>query len=468
MNMVLLENIYKKAEKIAFILLSILVVDLCVFGAGRLVELGPLTFRMGLLLLLFVFCIPLFLKNIKELFKSNYIRAIMVFAFLAVIATVIGVVNNNRMNLIVTDIKGFIYFAFLPCVLVLVNSYDRCIVLAKACMYSAAAQAMVHIIYICLYISNVPWLESVSQFCDERRFFYVSYKISPTNVRVSFLSAICLLLGVAFSIYFSTKAKTKLNKIVYPSITAICGFSLLASYTRSVFLAVAVTVFVLLVVLLIRLPKKEKMMILTHLLIMLVVFSVIIAGFKVVSGENYFTYALSRTFVGIDFLEDLFTNTGSSGSVDSGNEDSDDDSDKLDTFHQNTVDSDSIRAVTVGELVSNIKKSPIIGLGFGAEIPSRPDGLNEYFFLDLFSKMGIIGLISYLSPLGFMLVQLIQMFRRKHKQFLLALTWFSVLLGLVVYSYFTPCMNSSVGILVYCCVMAVFNFYNRSQLNLED
>ena len=480
MNMVLSGNIYKKAEKIAFILLSILVVDLCVFGAGRLVELGPLTFRMGLLLLLFVFCVPLFLKNIKELFKSNYIRAIIVFAFLAIIATVIGVLNNNRMNLIVTDIKGFIYFAFLPCVLVLVNSYERCIVLAKACMYSAAAQAMVHIIYICLYISNVPWLESVSQFCDERRFFYVSYKISPTNVRVSFLSAICLLLGVAFSIYFSTKAKTKLNKIVYPSITAICGFSLLVSYTRSVFLAVAVTVFVLLIVLFIRLPKKEKMMILTHLLIVLIVFSVIIAGFKVVSGENYFTYALSRTFVGISFLEDLFTNTDSGDSVNSNNEgsnnegpndensDNENETDKLDTFHQNTVDSDSIRAVTVGELVSNIKKSPIIGLGFGAEIPSRPDGLNEYFFLDLFSKMGMIGLISYLSPLGLMLVQLIQMFKRKHKQFLLALTWFSVLLGLVVYSYFTPCMNSSVGILVYCCVMAVFNFYNRSQLNLED
>lgn len=484
------EKINNTIEKIAFILLNILVADLCIFGAGRLLEFGPLTFRMVLLLVLFAVCIPLFIRDYKSLLKSNYVWAILIFGLLVVVSTVVGAINNNRINLIATDIKGFVYFAFLPCVVVLINSYKKIVILAKTCMYAAAIQGLTHIVYICLYISNVPWLETFSRFCDERRFFYVSYRISDVNVRVSFLSSICLLLGVVFSIYFGIKATSKLCKIIYPVITAICGFSLLMSYTRSVFLAVGVTVLGLLVFLLIRASKKERYALLIHILITLIVFSIIIAGFNIKTGENYFTYALSRTFIGIDFIENLFNpddegNKQPSGDVNKepeGTETTEPDEtipdgptvdepvppDDKDSFYQNTVTSDSLRALTVGELVTNIKKSPIIGLGLGAEIASRPDGLNEYFFLDLFSKMGIIGLVCYLSPLVFMLIQLVQLYRKKHKHFLLTLTWFCVLLGLVAYSYFTPCMNSSVGIMAYCCIIAVFEFYRKSQINLED
>ena len=457
-----------RLEKIAFIILNILVADLCIFGAGRLIEFGPLTFRMILLLLLFAVCIPLFLKDFKGLIKSNYIRAIFVFAILVVFSTLIGFLNGNRMNLIITDIKGFIYFAFLPCVIVLINSYEKFVTVAKTSMYAAAVQAFAHIIYIILYIADVSWLESLSEFCDVRRFFYVSYKISSVNVRVSFLSSICLLLGVAFSIYFAIKTTSKALKIIYPLITAICGFSLLMSYTRSVYLAVGVAVLTFIIVLFIQITKKEKIALLKHLIITVVSFSIITAGFSIKAGENYFTYALSRMFIGIDFLEGLLDNSGLSDNDHDYDEELDEYDDEKDTFYQNTIVSDSIRALTVKELVTNIKKSPIIGLGLGAEIPSRPDGLNEYFFLDLFSKMGIIGLGCYLSPIIFMIIQLIKLFKNKRKQILLLLGWFCVLLGLVTYSYFTPCMNSSVGILLYCCTMAAFELYKKSQINLEE
>ena len=249
--------------------------DVCIFGAGRLIEMGPLTFRMVLLLLLFVLCIPSFFKNMSKLFKSNYIRAIVIFAILLVFATVIGFVNNNRVGLIVTDIKGFIYFAFLPCVLVLVDSYEKATVLAKTTMYAGAGQALIHIVLICLHIADLPWFEKFCDFCYERRFFYVSYKISEVNIRVSFLSLICLLLGVAFSIYFSAKTTSKALLIIYPLITALCGFSLFMSYTRSVYLAVGVMIVLLAVCFLLRMDKKEKLSVLRHLVITIVAFSII-------------------------------------------------------------------------------------------------------------------------------------------------------------------------------------------------
>ena len=456
----LLQKTYSKIENLAFILLNITMADVCIFGAGRLIEMGPLTFRMVLLLLLFVLCIPAFFKNISKLFKSNYIRAVVIFAILLVFATVIGFVNNNRVGLIVTDIKGFIYFAFLPCVLVLVDSYEKATVLAKTTMYAGAGQALIHIVLICLHIADLPWFEKFCDFCYERRFFYVSYKISENNLRVSFLSLICLLLGVAFSIYFSTKTTSKALLIIYPLITALCGFSLFMSYTRSVYLAVGVMIVLLAVCFLLRMDKKEKLSVLRHLVITVVAFSIIFIGFGIKTKENYFTYGLSRMLVGIDLFK--------SGDGGEDSEISDEEAEEKDSFHQSTIESDNIRAMTARDLIINIKKSPIIGLGLGSEIPSRPDGLNEYFFLDLFSKMGIIGLLSYLAPVLFIIIQLIQLFRRKNKDFVSTATWFCILAGLIVYSYFTPCMNSSVGIIIYCCVMAVFEIYKKYNINLEE
>jgi len=456
----LLKKTYTKIENIAFILLNITMADVCIFGAGRLIEMGPLTFRMVLLLLLFFLCIPVFFKNMKKILKSNYIRAVVVFAFLLVFSTVIGLVNNNRVDLIITDIKGFIYFAFLPCVLVLVNSYEKAIVLAKTTMYAGAVQALIHIVLICLHIADLTWFEKFCDFCYERRFFYVSYRISQVNLRVSFLSLICLLLGIAFSIYFSTKTTSKALLIIYPLITALCGFSLFMSYTRSVYLAVGVMIVLLAVCFLLRMDKKEKLFVLRHLVITVLAFSIIFIGFGIKTKENYFTYGLSRMLVGIDLFED--------GNNAEDSESDEDETEDKDSFHQNTIVSDNIRAKTVRDLIINIKKSPIIGLGLGAEIPSRPDGLNEYFFLDLFSKMGIIGLACYLAPVLFMIIQLIQLFKKRNKNFVLMATWFCILAGLIVYSYFTPCMNSSVGIIIYCCVMTVFENYKKYHINLEE
>lgn len=458
-----------KIEKIAFILLNILVVDLCVFGAGRLIEVGPLTFRMILLIVLFVFCVPLFLKNFKNLLKNNYVRIILIFAGLVVFSTFIGIANNNRTNLIITDIKGFMYFAFLPCVVVLINSHDKVIKLAKTAMYSASIQAIIHMIFVCFYIANVPWLNSFAEFSYERSFFYIAYKISFTNVRIIFLSLICLLFGLAFSIYFSVKSTKKVTKIIYPMITAVCGFSLMTTYTRSAYLAAAVTVISLLIILFVCISKKERFALLKHLATTLVIVGIITAGFNIRTGDNYISYGLSRAFVGIDIFDNLFNKDGS-GAVNSG-DDTDgkipNDIEEYDSFHQSTLHSDNLRSQTVNDLIANIEKSPIIGLGLGAEIKSRPEGLNEYFFLDLFSKMGIIGFMCYLAPVVLMVIQLIKLLKKKSKTFLILSIWLCVLLGLITYSYFTPCMNSSVGILPYCCVMAVFSFYKKAKIDSE-
>ena len=99
--------------------------------------------------------------------------------------------------------------------------------------------------------------------------------------------------------------------------------------------------------------KKEKLSVLRHLVITVVAFSIIFIGFGIKTKENYFTYGLSRMLVGIDLFK--------SGDGGEDSEISDEEAEEKDSFHQSTIESDNIRAMTARDLIINIKKSPIIG-----------------------------------------------------------------------------------------------------------
>ena len=127
---------------------------------------------------------------------------------------------------------------------------------------------------------------------------------------------------------------------------------------------------------------------------------------------------------------------------------------ELERYNQITRDSDKLRAITVNESIEYIKKSPIIGHGLGFTIPSRPDG-NEYSYLDIWLKMGIIGLILYFLPVVLILINIFKtsdesVFSRKKK-----VMWLAVLIAVMVYSLFNPYINSALGIFIYSCTMVI-------------
>ena len=125
------------------------------------------------------------------------------------------------------------------------------------------------------------------------------------------------------------------------------------------------------------------------------------------------------------------------------------------SYNQETAASDALRLTTTQQLWENIRKSPIIGLGLGAEISSRPEGLNEYIYLDVWSKAGIVGLVLYFVPLLWIFLGIWKnreedICTRREK-----CVWVAVLLGFMAYSYFNPYMNGSMGVIFYCCTMAI-------------
>lgn len=448
----MLNRLSRFCDKLAWGMFCVLMADVCIFGAGKLVSVGPLSFRMILMVITTLVCLPVIIKNFVPLIKSKYTWVVGGFCVWLILTTFIGLRSQNNLSLLITDWKGFLYFLLFPTAICLIRDSRRAHYLTKVMMYSAGIMALLHILCILCYLWWPELLDKINAYAKQVHFFYISYKITDTNVRINFLSLVCQLFGCAFSVYYQLKETQVWKRYVYVAITALCLFAIWLSYTRSIYLAAGVAALGTVAILLLRTDKAVRRKLFAHLGSGIVLFALLITVFRVGTGTNYFFYGLSRSLVGIE--QHLPSMDGAEpGESEEETFVPDEDWDGL---HNSTVSSDQLRGATVSDLITAIKASPVWGNGLGATIPSRPDGLNEYFFLDLCAKTGIVGLVLYLFPVGLMGWDLVRKLKARADDFGFLGIWFIIILGFVAYSYFTPCMNSSVGIMCYCCAMAVF------------
>jgi O-antigen ligase len=161
---------------------------------------------------------------------------------------------------------------------------------------------------------------------------------------------------------------------------------------------------------------------------------------QVTSNNNYVNFAIQRTLSTFPKLSDCPSlDTSEIVIVEN-------------PYIHDTIVSDQLRSTIFDELYVLIRKSPIWGNGFGSSVVSRPDGLVEYFFLDLLAKTGVIGLIIYILPFCFILIRICN---NHYKDKYLMITLFSGLIAFFVASYFNPYMNSALGITYYIFVISV-------------
>lgn len=436
-------------DKLSMVLFCIVMFDATVFGAGRIVNLGPLSFRQIALLLLGVSCIPLLLVNFKQIIKNKFIWAIIAFLIWFLISTIIGVKNENR--LVSIDFNGFLYLVFMPLALVVLNSTKKVNILMKVMICGSAVLALITIAHLILYVCNISLFDEIANFEIQIKFARISH-ISKSIPRIYMLSALYMIAGCAFSMYFLRREKVAWKKWGYITTVAICFFALLLSYTRSIYASVLVSAVVVFIYLFFSVSKKERIKLISNTCACVILFIGIGGVFSLSTGANYMGYALSRSTVGMMEEE---PNLEGDQDFDSENSDLvDSENQELDHYNQITLKSDQLRAITINESIEYIKKSPIIGHGLGFTVPSRPDG-NEYSYLDIWLKMGIVGLILYFLPIVFILINIFKtcnegVFSRKIK-----VMWFAVLMGVMVYSLFNPYINSALGIFIYSCTMVI-------------
>ncbi len=453
-------QILKWCDKIAFILLCILMCDCCVFGAGRFLSFGAISYRMILLALVLIASVPVLLSRWKEIIKNKYVVMVLLFGFWMIVATIIGVLNENRTSLIATDIKGFMYFALLPAAVCIITNKDRLQTLMKAMMYASAVSGILLILSLCMFL-GAPEIYAVINKALSSGMIASFSIISPKLPRMFFKSVMYLLCGCAFSVYFQAKSEKKF-KIHYVLITAVSLFGMFMTFTRSVYLGAFFAALGTVVFLFIFGNKTQRKNTMIHLGGSVALFLAIVLTFSAISDSNYLKFAIMRSVASENVPADT-EDESSEDETDTEDSESEtlDEDDYQEQYIEITIKSDKIREETLRGLYRNISKSPIIGIGLGAEFPERPTGLNEYFYLDLWSKGGIIGLGLYLAPILLMLRTIIKRFKQFTMNHVGALLSFSILVGFLAFSWFNPYMNAALGIIFYCCVIGMFSYIEK-------
>ena len=98
--------------------------------------------------------------------------------------------------------------------------------------------------------------------------------------------------------------------------------------------------------------------------------------------------------------------------------------------------------------------SKLIGCGLGASAANREKGVDEYFYLDMLARTGIVGLVLYILPFGYVVLWCL----RRRSLLRECPEGAAVVCGLCTFwvvTWFNPWMNAVLGIAWYAVTLSV-------------
>ena len=123
-----------------------------------------------------------------------------------------------------------------------------------------------------------------------------------------------------------------------------------------------------------------------------------------------------------------------------------------DSLHDGIME--QLRQETKDSLNVYIQRSPIIGCGLGASAANRDKGVDEYFYLDMLARTGVVGLLLYMLPFGYVVVWCL----RRRELLRECPEGAAVVCGLCTFwivTWFNPWMNAVLGIAWYAVTLSV-------------
>ena len=436
------QNMLRYAENVSFVALCIAVANAVFFGTANYTkELGFSVWSI-VVLLIFVGSVFAIVCNIKKILKNPILWVLIAYGIWVVISAVRGYYADHTVGHITEDLKRVIYFALFPMILTILNSESRIIKLMKIVVYSSFALSLLTVV---LFTSYLSWPSLFNKLIHWGYYGEIINftKVSGTIVRILFVSTPMQLFGCAFAMYFI--AKEKRCKIRYSCIIGLNLFCFLISFTRTLYLAAFVAAILSMLLVFLTADKKTRILAVNRITVSVVACVVLVAGFSLMAKTNYFGYALQRVFVSnVQVEENPLQTPIQDEIIDFENEEE---------YLQATLISDNIRQNIKKMLQERINENPIFGSGLGARLPDR-NTPPEFFYLDLWAKTGVVGLLLFLMPIG---VVIFDIFKRaiRGKPFFIGAFWCVGLIGLMVYSVLQPYMNTAPCILMYCCVLCV-------------
>lgn len=439
----------QRCSQLSFGVLCLFLLECSITGGGRYWEVGPVSVRILLGGLAAVLALPELFRHLGAYLKKPSIWLTLIFVAWLAFCAWLGIRSNNRMDVLITDVKGFMWLFLIPVFVDVVRSRDRLRILLSWVLAGAVIQAaLILAVNAAVVLSDNP--EPLCRWLTARSIGLVDI-VSNKLVRVFFKSSPYMIVGCVVVLF--RQARAPKLRWRYVLAVALLFNALLLSYTRSLYGALGLTAVLSITAVLILCPAGRKR-VLAFLLAAVVCFGVLVTVQEFVLEGSYLSFAVSRTIgqeVPASWASQLRGRIRGDISDDKPN---DAEMDRQRSYIEVTEKSDQFRQETQDGLKDCIRRSPIIGCGLGAAAASRDSGVDEYFYLDMLARTGIVGLLLYMLPFGYVVLWCL----RRRSLLRECPEGAAVVCGLCTFwvvTWFNPWMNAVLGIAWYAVTLSV-------------
>ena len=427
-------------KKAAYAALVVLTCECIVGSSGRWLVIGPLSIRMWLFIAAFLLSLPFIIRQIKAVIKNTAVINLLLFALVIGVAFVNGMLRGNNRPFIVADLTSYAFLAIVPAYLAVVDTEDKVKKLVKIASYSSLVlvflTVILHFVFMVMAKGSIAAFNVAINTVQLGGLFNFDEKI----YRIFFRSSICFILPFIYFFHETLLPDKPDRKRKWPAylFMSLSFIAIVLTYTRSIWLGSLAAV-----VLFIVLNRKKFMAVLKGIGIALAAFTV----FVMLSWAGY-------------GYEGVFSNVMERITLDPIN------SAEVENDEQLLIqlESEGIRAVRFSEACDVIEENFVLGKGLGLEINDGRPGVGkiEYTYLDLMSKMGVIGLLVFMSVLIHPFEAAAKRWKNKKDTGTL-IVMMAVTGCLIVASYFNPFITSPIGFSIYAVLVAAVFAQNRAE-----
>ena len=439
----------QRCSQLSFGVLCLFLLECSITGGGRYWEAGPVSIRILLGGLAAVLALPELFRHLGAYLKKPSIWLTLIFVAWLAFCAWLGIRSNNRMDVLITDVKGFMWLFLIPVFVAVVRSRDRLRTLLSWVLAGALIQAaLILAVNAAVVLSDNP--EPLCRWLTARSIGLVDI-VSNKLVRVFFKSSPYMIVGCVVVLF--RQARAPKLRWRYVLAVALLFNALLLSYTRSLYGALGLTAVLSITAVLILCPAGRKR-VLAFLLAAVVCFGVLVTVQEFVLEGSYLSFAVSRT-VGREIPASWASQLRQRLRGDTpGNQTDSSEMDSQRSYIEVTERSDRLRQETKDGLKVYIRRSPVIGCGLGASAANREKGVDEYFYLDMLARTGIVGLVLYILPFGYVVLWCL----RRRSLLRECPEGVAVVCGLCTFwvvTWFNPWMNAVLGIAWYAVTLSV-------------
>lgn len=429
----------QRCSQLSFGVLCLFLLECSITGGGRYWEVGPVTLRIILGALAAMLALPELLRHLGAYVKKPAVWLTLLFAAWLAFCAWRGIRAENRMDVLMADVKGFLWLFLIPVTIAVVRSRERIQVLLSWIVAGALIQAAI-ILSVNAAVVLLDDPEPLCHWLTEHSVGLVDI-VSEKLVRVFFKSSPYMI--VACIVLLFRQAGASRLRWRYVLATGLLFNALLLSYTRSLYGALGLTIVLSLTAVLLLCPAGRKRVLAFSLAVVLC-FGVMVTAQEVLLEGSYLSFAISRT-IGREVPSSWSSQL--QGQL-RGDEPSDTEDSGQQAYIDRTQQSDQFRQETKEGLQVHIQHSPLIGCGLGAAADSRDSGVDEYFYLDMLARTGAVGLLLYMLPFGYVVFWCL----RRRELLRSCPEGVAVICGLCVFwivTWFNPWMNAVLGIAWY-------------------